>query len=185
MLALAGTAFVNDVGAHGCQHILAGIKGFPVTACHDGEGTGLSAAVSAGNRGIQGRNPAGSGFGIDALGELGAGGGHIDEHCTGLGIGNDTVFPEVDLFYVLGVAHDGDDDILVLCTALYIFAPDCTFLNHIQHLGFGAGVDGNGEALFHQVAYHGFSHHADTDKSDCFHRNRLFPELFRSCPVVS
>ena len=169
VLAHAGAAFVDDVGAHGGKDILLGIEDLFVSAHHDGQGSLLGADVSAGDRRVKGKDaPLFRGF-VNPDGKLGAGGGHVDDGGAHRNVRDDAVLSEIDLFHILREAHDGDHHVLSLSALLHGVAPDCAFPDHILHLTLGSCIDGNLKAFLSQVSHHGFSHDANAYKADFLH----------------
>ena len=109
VLAAARRTKIGDVGAHGPENGEASVKIRPVTAHQDGQGARLGAAVPAGDRSIQHPQAPGGALPVNALGQGGAGGGHIHEDGALRGAVQDIAGGKIDLLHILGKAHHGDD----------------------------------------------------------------------------
>ena len=170
MLAEAGGTLVEDALAHGLEQGQAGVEIGLLTAHHDGQSAVFGPGVPAGDRRVQGMEPTGGSLGIDALGQLGVGGGHVDEVGPGPGAGKDAARTEVDLLHVPGVAHHGDDRIAAGHAVCNGIVPDHAGLcQEIGKLVLAAGIDLHGEARLEQVSHHAPAHDAHTDEGDFFH----------------
>ena len=109
-------------------------------------------------------------FDIDALGQLGIGGGHVDEVGPGSGAGENAARAKVDLLHVLRIAHHGDDRIAAGHAVWDGIVPDRAGLcQEISELVLAAGIDLHMEACLEQVFYHAPAHDAHTDEGDFFH----------------
>ena len=108
-------------------------------------------------------------FGIDPLGELRAGGGHVDGHRSGLGICQDAILSKVELLYIFRKSDHCDDNIFLGGAGGDTVTPHGPFLDDIKDLGLGPAVDRDRVPSFHQIAHHRLAHYTDTNESDRFH----------------
>ena len=169
VLARARASLQHDVLPHGLQHGQHLLEHGLIAAGHDGQRPVGRAGISPGHRGVQGVQPPLPGLVIDALGQLGAGGGHVDEHRPGLCGLQQSPGAKIDLLHVLGIAHDGDDYPTAGGALGGAVLPDRSLPLQCLCLAPGAVVDLDRVARLHQIADHPLSHDAGADKSNGLH----------------
>ena len=151
---------MQDVFAHGFEAGAHTLEGFLVTAHEDGQAGLARSDIPARDRGIQAGAAPSGGSGSDALGQFGAGGGHVTED-TALGqAGQRSLFTQHHFFHITGIAHDGENDVGVPGHFSGRFRPAGTAGQQTFRLGFGTAVDGQRIARSQQMPGHGMSHDA-------------------------
>ena len=153
---------------HGLQHGQHLLEHGLIAAGHDGQRPVGRAGISPDTGASRASSPL-PGLVIDALGQLGAGGGHVDEHRPGLCGLQQSPGAKIDLLHILGIAHDGDDYPTAGGALGGAVLPDRSLPLQRLCLAPGAVVDLDRVARLHQIADHPLSHDAGADKSNGLH----------------
>ena len=165
--AAGGTAHIHG-GTHALQQGLHFLKGLPVAAGHNGQGTGDGHGVAAADGRIQQVHAGVLGQLVQLENNVGRGGAQVHDHAAGLavsdglfhavpddGVGgqdlHDDVAGLVDLLRLGNGAARGDEALPLL-------------FHHVVAQDLTAG-------LFQQILRHGQAHNTHTQKTNLFHRS--------------
>ena len=158
---------------HGIQHRLIGIKDLLLAAYHKAQGAVNGLGFTAGDGSIQHLHALLLQLGVDLLGGHRVDGRAVNEHCTGLHVGNYAVFAQHHLFDLRRVGQHSDDNVALL-TDLLLGGPLCTGSFQFLHGSLAAVIHQQIRiACLQQVLCHRFAHDAQTDKSN-FHNTFSF-----------
>ena len=158
---------------HGIQDRLVSIKHSLLAADHKTQGAVDGLGFAAGNGSIQHLHALLLQLGVDLLGGHRVDGRAVNEHCTGLHVGNYAVFAQHHLFDLRGVGQHSDDHI-ALCADLLLRCTLCTDSFQLLYRSLTAVIYQQvSVACLQQVLCHRFAHDAQTDKSN-FHNNFSF-----------
>ena len=155
----------------GRDHRLGAGIGFGAAAAHHGQHAVFRTGLAAGHRGVDELETGLGGGGIEFAGDLGGGGGVVDEGGALLHAGESAVRAEGDRAQVIVVADAAHHEILAFRGG---FGGGCGLAAELLRpgLGFGRSPVENRDLVttfFHQMACHGKTHHAETEKSDFSH----------------
>ena len=155
----------------GLDHLLGTGIGLSVASAHDGEHAVLRPGLSARDGGVDEAEAALFRLAIKFAGDLGRGGGVVDEHGALLHAVKGAVRPECHLAQIVVVAHAAHDEVLALGSGLgRCCAAPAVLSNPLLRLSRGAVIHGDVMAAFIlEMPGHGIAHDAETEKSHLRH----------------
>ena len=170
LLPRACGANMNNVLSHREKNRLQRLKCLRIAPHEDAQGRISRPRVPACHRRIHRKDPLLLCRCIDAFRKDRGGRCHIHHIGACPRTGKNPVLAEIDLLYVLRIAHNGNDNILSLRTGTRRTAPFRAARYQIIRLGLRPIVNAHLKPRIQQMPCHRSPHDAEPDKTDFFHK---------------